>query len=493
MRTDELRPGIHWVGAIDWDRRSFDELVPIPAGTTYNAYLVRGSERTALIDTVEPHRAPELLGKLERLGVKSLDYVVSNHAEQDHSGALPAVLERYPGARLLATPLARDLLAELLGIDKGRIEAAEDGARLPLGGRTLRFLHVPWVHWPETMLTYLEEDRTLFPCDLFGAHLAGAPLQLAGDARLPMEAKRYYACIMMPHRELFGGALRRLRELPIDLVAPSHGPVHPAPAGILEAYRGWVEDPPWNLAVIPWVSMHESTHRMVEVLVEALEANGVEARPFNLGDPDLGKLAMDLVDAATVVFACPAVLGRLHPKMTGAAALASALQPKARWLGLIGSYGWGAAMVEDLQRLVDLDAEALAPVLVRGAPGPDAIAALRRLAEDIARRHQGLGEAAPPPGTAFPPPALTSAAGPTAAADFEPVPAAPAAAEPAAPGGPRTGDLGPRYRCKQCGWVYDPALGDPRSGVAPGTPFADLPDGYLCPVCEVGKRRFKAV
>jgi len=485
MGTDELRPGIHWVGAIDWDRRSFDELVPIPAGTTYNAYLVRGSERTALIDTVEPGHAQSLLARLERLGVRSLDWIVSNHAEQDHSGSLPAVLERYPQVQVLATPRAQPLLVELLGIAPDRITAVEDGARVPLGGRTLRFIHFPWVHWPETMLTYLEEDRALFSCDLFGAHLAGAPLSPAGDARLPMEAKRYYACIMMPHRELIAEGLRRLRDLPLDLIAPSHGPVHPAPAGILAAYQGWVEDPPRNLVVIPWVSMHDSTRLMVEALSEALEAHGVEVRPFNLGDPDLGKMAMDLVDAATVVFACPAVLGRLHPKLTGAAALASALQPKARWYGLIGSYGWGAAMAEEIRRLVDLDAAELDPVLIRGAPGPEAVAALRGLAESIARRHRELAGAAPPPASPLSAPA-TSGAPPPAA----PAPASAAAAL-APPGTGASG--GPRYRCKQCGWIYDPALGDPRSGIPPGTPFADLPDGYRCPVCEVGKGRFKAV
>jgi rubredoxin len=302
-----------------------------------------------------------------------------------------------------------------------------------------------------------------------------------------MEAKRYYACIMMPFRELIADGLRRLRALPVDLVAPSHGAVHTAPAGILEAYRGWVEEPPRNLVTIPWVSMHESTRIMVEALTEALESSGVEVRPFNLGDPDLGKLAMDLVEAATVVFASPAVLGRLHPKATGAVALTSALQPKARWYALIGSYGWGAAMAEDVRRLVDLDAEELEPVLVRGAPGPEAVAALRRLAEEIARRHQELGGVAPVLASPFPAPPPLQAA-PAAALALATVPA------PAAPASARTRlDAGPRYRCKQCGWIYDPAVGDPRSGIPPGTPFADLPDSYKCPVCEVGKSRFKAV
>jgi flavorubredoxin/rubredoxin len=464
MEIDELRPGVHWVGAIDRERRSFDELVPIPAGTTYNAYLVRGAERTALIDTVEPEHAGTLLARLEALGVGRLDYLVSNHTEQDHSGAIPAVLARFPAAQVLATPRAQELLVDHLALDPGRIAAVEDGARLPLGGKTLRFLHFPWVHWPETMLTYLEEDRALFPCDLFGAHLAGPAPILDGDARLPEEARRYYACILMPYRESIAAGLRRLEELPLDLIAPSHGAVHTAPRAILEAYRAWVGDPPRNLAVLPYVSMHGSTRRLVLELAGALEARGVEARPLDLADPDLGKLAVATIDAATLVLGAPAVLGRLHPKAAAAALLVAALRPKLRWLALVGSYGWGASMAEQLRQLLDLEAEHLAPVLVKGAPREEDLAAVGRLAEEIARRHQGLsGPVATPP------------------------PAAPAA--PAVAGV----EMGPRYRCKPCGWIYDPAVGDPRSGIAPGTPFAALPETWRCPLCDEPKRRFKAI
>jgi flavorubredoxin/rubredoxin len=470
MEVDELRPGVHWVGAVDWDRRSFDELVPIPAGTTYNAYLVRGRERTALVDTVDPGFTATLLRKLDALGVGRLDYVVANHAEQDHSGSLPAVLARYPTAQVVASPEAKGMLIDLLQLDPGRVTTVEDGTRLPLGDRTLRFIHFPWVHWPETMVTHLEEDQVLFSCDLFGAHLGVPAPRAAGDLRLPEEAKRYYACIMMPYRESIARNLPRVSRLPLQLVAPSHGPVHTEPSRIVETYRGWVEDRPRNLALIPYVSMHESTRHMVHLLAEALEARGVEARLFNLADPDLGKLAMAAVDAATMVFGSPAVVGGAHPKVAGAAFLINALHPKTRWLSLVGSYGWGASLQEQLTGILDLEAELLEPVIVKGAPRADDLAAVVRLAEAIAGKHRELER---------PPSGETAKAAPSQPAPPEPGPGGAAAPT--------------RYRCKQCGWVYDPARGDPEHGIPPGTAFADLPPGWVCPLCGVPPRRFKAV
>lgn len=410
MRNDELRPGVHWVGAIDWDRRSFDELVPIPAGTTYNCYLVRGREKTALIDTVDPEHTATLLEKLDALGVKTLDYVISNHAEQDHSGAIPAVLARFPEARLVATAKARKMLADLLDVDPARMITAEDGGRLPLGGRTLRFVHFPWVHWPETMLTWLEEDQILFTGDLFGAHLAARPLGGDRDVRLPSELKRYYACIMMPYRKAIARSLPKVRQLPVATVAPSHGPIHASPAAVVEAYRSWVEDAPRSLAVLPYVSMHASTGTLVRGLSSALEARGVEVELCNLADPDLGKLAMASVDAATLVFGSPAVLAGLHPKVASAALFVNALQPKVRWVSLVGSFGWGAKLAEQLSGLVDVGAELIDPVLVRGVARDGDRAALGRLADALAARHATL-------------------AAPVAAAANEPQAPAPAEAE----------------------------------------------------------------
>jgi len=160
MKKRLIKERIHWLGAVDWDRRLFDSLIPLPDGTTYNAYLVEGSAKTALLDTVDPPLVETLMAQLA--DVPKLDYIVSHHAEQDHSGSIGLVLKRYPGAKVIVTPKAKGMLVDLLGIRDDAVITVTDGETISLGDKTLKFLHTPWVHWPETMVTYLEEDRILF-------------------------------------------------------------------------------------------------------------------------------------------------------------------------------------------------------------------------------------------------------------------------------------------------------------------------------------------
>jgi flavorubredoxin len=391
MNARSITDGIHWVGAVDWDRRLFDELIPLPDGTSYNAYLVRGTEKTVLIDSVDPPMADKLFGRLQDARVEKLDYIVSHHAEQDHSGAIPGVAARFPGAKVVATERGKALLTDLLEIPEDRFIVAKDGDRLPLGGCTLEFVHFPWVHWPETMLTWVPERRVLFSCDLFGSHLATGDLFADDEAQVMLAAKRYYAEIMMPFAGVIAKNLPKLDRFDIAFIAPSHGPVYRKPGLIVDAYREWLSAPPKNLVVVPYVSMHDSTRRMVEYFVEACVRRGVRAEQFNLADPDIGKLAMLLVDAATIVVGTPTVLNGAHPKAANAVYLANLLRPKARYLSIIGSYGWGGKTIEQLGAMIpNLKVEVLAPVLSKGVPGQAELDGLDRLAEEIARRHEAL-------------------------------------------------------------------------------------------------------
>ncbi|MCX6573583.1 MAG: FprA family A-type flavoprotein, partial [Candidatus Aminicenantes bacterium] len=231
MKPREIIPGVHYVGAPDFDRRLFDALIPLPEGTSYNAYLVSGRDKIALIDTVEPQMLHVLKSYLE--DVPRIDYVVSNHTEQDHSGSLPWILERYPMAQLLSSEPAKPLLVDHIGLAAAQIRTVADGERLDLGGRTLRFIYTPWVHWPETMSTYLEEDKILFSCDWFGAHLAQTGLFSDCSVCIVGEAKRYYAEIMMPFRKIIQKNLDKIKDLQIRLIAPSHGPIHRDPRSII--------------------------------------------------------------------------------------------------------------------------------------------------------------------------------------------------------------------------------------------------------------------
>jgi len=391
MVSRELVAGVYSVGALDFDRRIFDELIPTPEGTSYNSYLIRGSEKTALIDTVDPSKEYSLISNLVKLGVDCIDYIVINHAEQDHSGALPMILEFYPDARVVTNAKCRDLLIALLHIPQDRFTVITDGETLSLGDRTLLFFLTPWTHWPETQITFLVEDKILFPCDLFGFHTATSELFITDEAWAYRLAKRYYAEIMMPFRGSIRGYVEKVRELAPVMIAPSHGPVNKNPQFILDAYAEWVSDSVKNEVVIPYVSMHGSTARMVDHLTGALITRGIVVKPFNLTHTDVGELALALIDAATVVIATPTVLFGPHPTVVSATYIANALRPKTRFASVIGSYGWGGKTVETLTKMLDhVKVEILPAVMVNGEPGEATMQDLDRLADEILKKHKEI-------------------------------------------------------------------------------------------------------
>lgn len=391
MTVKKIKKDIYWVGAIDWDRRLFDELIPLPEGTSYNAYLIKGQKKTALIDTVDPTKEDDLLDNLDDLGIEHLDYIVVNHAEQDHSGAIPLMLELYSEAKIVTNQKCKKMLMEHLLIKEDRIITINDNDILSLGGKTFRFIFTPWVHWPETMLTYLEEDKILFSCDLFGAHLAESNLWVDDESKVYFSAKRYYAEIMMPFRNNIKKHLERLKGLEIKTIAPSHGQIYSHPEFILSAYREWISDEVENEVIIPYVSMHGSVEEMVYILTEELMKNGITVKPFNLTKTDIGALAIALVDAATIVIASPTVLTGAHPQVVSAVYLANALRPKLRYASVIGSYGWGGKMLENISSMIgNLKVEILSPVIIKGYPKEEDYNSLIRLAGEIAEKHKNL-------------------------------------------------------------------------------------------------------
>jgi flavorubredoxin len=387
MMTRKIRENIFWLGAVDWDRRLFDSLIPLPDGTSYNAYLVQGSQKTVLVDSVDPTMVDVLLAQLE--DVPQIDFVISHHAEQDHSGAIPYVLKKYEQARVLATPQAKGMLQDLLCLPEEKIVTVKDGEKLSLGDKTLEFVHTPWVHWPETMVTYLQEDKILFSCDFFGSHIATTDLFVRDEGRVYEAAKRYYAEIMMPFRKVIQKNLEKLGGHEIDLIAPSHGPLYDSPEFIFQAYRDWVSESPKNIVVIPYISMHGSTEQMVRYLVSALTARGIEVYQFNLAATDIGKLAISLVDAATIVLGTPTVHVGPHPLVFYAASLANLLRPKAKFASVIGSYGWHSKAIEQIAALIpNLKVEILNPVFGKGYPKEAEFKALDDLAETILEKHR---------------------------------------------------------------------------------------------------------
>ncbi len=387
----ELKKNIYAVGVQDWDRRLFDELIPLPHGTSYNSYLIKGSQKTALVDSADPAKYGEMLANLAEHDVKNIDYLICNHAEQDHSGSISFLAEKYPQAVVVTNEKCKGFLMDLLHISEDRFMVVKDGETLSLGDKTVEFILAPWVHWPETMFSFLKEDKVLFSGDFLGSHLATTDI-FACDETVLEGAKRYYAEIMMPFRPSIVKHLQKLDTMEIDLIAPSHGPVHKKPFFIVDAYKDWSSEKVKNEVVIPWVSMHGSTEAMVKHLTEALVKRGIAVKPFNLTKTDLGELAASLVDAATVILATSTALVGPHPQGLYAAALVGALRPKTKFLGIIGSYGWGSKAVETIKSLLsNLKAEVLEPVYIKGAPRKEDFEALDKLAEAVAERHKSLG------------------------------------------------------------------------------------------------------
>jgi len=385
-----IKKDVYSVGVVDWDRRIFDELIQIPEGTSYNSYIVRGKNKTALIDTVDPAKTDELVENLRKLEV-DVDYVVANHAEQDHSGSIPKILEIYPNAVVVTNKKCKELLIEFLLIPEEKFMTVEDGDVVDLGGKTLKFIITPWVHWPDTMGTYVQEDKILFSCDFFGSHLATSHV-FANDCDIYKLAKRYYAEIMMPFRKIIRNNLKKLNELEIEIIAPSHGPFYNNPEFIMEAYEDWTSDESKNEVVIPYISMHGSTQIMVNYLVDALINRGLNVKPLNLTYTDMGELALELVDASTMVIASPTVLTGPHPSVVYATYLANALRPKLKFVSVLGSYGWGGRMLDQITGMIgSLKVEMINPLIIKGLPKEEDYKKLDEMADDIAKKHSELG------------------------------------------------------------------------------------------------------
>lgn len=389
MSVKKVTENVFEIGVSHYDRELFDELIPLPDGTSYNAYLIEGSEKTVLIDTVEPSKKEKFFKNLEKADVDDIDYIVSHHAEQDHSGSIPDILEKYPKSSVLTNSRNKDMLKKHLPLEDEDIEVVEDGEEISLGDKALKFMDMPWVHWPETLVTYLKEDDLLFTCDFFGSHLATSNLFVENERKAYLAAKRYYAEIMMPFRSSIKDHLETIRDMDVDIIATSHGPIYDDPDFILDAYEEWVKDETKFEIVVPYVSMHGSTEEMIEYFVDYLTSKGVKVKPYNLTTTDLGELAMSLVDASTIVVGTPTVLVGAHPKALYATQLVNALRPKTRYASLIGSYGWGGRMPNQIKdSLGNFNGEFLEAVIVEGLPDEKDFERIESLADELIDKNE---------------------------------------------------------------------------------------------------------
>lgn len=392
MKFQEIKNNIFYCGLNDCDRRIFDELIPLEHGTSYNSFLVKGSEKTAIIDTMYPPKTKEYLKRLSDNQIGKVDYIIANHGEQDHSGSIPALLEKYPNAIVLTNPKVAENIKNMLFVPEEKIRVIADGEEVSLGDKTLKFIFAPGVHWPDTMFTYAKEDNVIFTCDFLGAHYTFSDVFAPEGLELEKSAKRYYAEIMMPFRMMCKKYTKMIKEMNVDMVLPSHGPVYKNPDYILDLYTDWTSDAPKNLVALPYVSMYESTKEMVDYLSEKLEAKGIKTFKFDMVEDDLGDLAMTLVDCATIVMGTSMVLAGPHPVSVNVAYIASVLRPKAKFASLVGSYGWGGKLFDLIaQILAPLKLDLIEPLQVKGKPKEDAYKKLDEMAESIFEKHKSIG------------------------------------------------------------------------------------------------------
>lgn len=357
MNPVELKPGIYWVGAIDWNLRYFHGYVT-PRGTSYNAYLII-DEKITLVDTVKHYLFDEMLSRIKKIiDPAKIDYLVSNHVEMDHSGSVPKIMELAPNAKLVTSPQGQKGLKRYYKNDNWDFMVVKSGEELSIGSRTLKFVHVPMVHWPDSMVTYIPEEKLLLPNDAFGQHIASAGRfdDEVGWDIIHEEAATYYSNIVLPYGDNVNKALDVVSQIDIDMIAPSHGVIWRSYIPkIIPVYRKWANNDTEKKALIVYDTMWDSTKRIALTLQDGLEEAGIPVTMRFLQTSHISEIMTDLLTARAILIGSPTLNNGMLPTVSAFLTYIKGLRPKKR-LGLaFGSYGWGgqgakevAAVIKDM-------------------------------------------------------------------------------------------------------------------------------------------------
>lgn len=356
-----LKEGIEWVGYIDWTVRDFHGY-KTESGSTYNAYLIR-DEKNAVIDAVKAPFARKYLDRIQALApLESIDYIVCNHAEPDHSGGLPAAMAACPNAALVCNEKCRETLEKHFDTSDWKWHVVADGDELSLGKRTLKFINTPMVHWPESMFTYVPEDKLLFSMDAFGQHYASA---FRFDDEEPLdvilhEAKAYYANIVMLYGRPIAQTMERAADLEIEMIAPSHGVIWRSHLKeVFEAYQKWVVCKPTPKVIVLYATMWKATEKMAEAILEGAQECNVEARFYNVDNTHATNIVTEVLDCAAIAIGSPTLNNTLMPNMAGVLCYMKGLRPTNKRGFSFGSYGWskrgGAGEVEDAMKEMKIE------------------------------------------------------------------------------------------------------------------------------------------
>jgi flavorubredoxin len=396
---------VHWIGAFDPDLRTFDIILKTANGTSYNAYVVRGSEGVAVIDTVKQDFAGDFFTRLESVAdYNEIRVIVLNHLEPDHTGALPELMRRAPDARLYISQKAQSMLKGLLKQDELEFTPVLTGDTVSLGDRSLQFLHTPYLHWPDTQCTYAPEEAMLFSGDVFGCHFCDDRLfnDRVGDFRFSFEY--YYAHIMRPFKEHVLRALELIELLPIKLIAPTHGPIlRDRPERYVQRYRQ-LSSPALHRDISPrqksllifYISSYGNTRRMAEAIYQgAMQIEDVRVSLYDLEGCEIAPFVDLIEEADGIVLGTPTINGDAVKPVWDLLSSLTVLNLKHKLGGVFGSYGWtgeGVRLVED--RLRGLKLRVPVPGLrVKLIPTEDEIRDCRAFGLELAQELMGLREA----------------------------------------------------------------------------------------------------
>jgi anaerobic nitric oxide reductase flavorubredoxin len=351
MNKVSLAEGINWVGVVDWNLRDFHGYTT-RRGATYNSYLI-SDEKMALVDTVKYTFSSELLRNIrENVDPEKIDYIIINHLEKDHSSSLPIIANYAKNATIIASPRGKDAIIEHYGANFC-IETVKTGDELKLGKRTLRFVEAPMLHWPDSMFTYVVEDKILMPNDAFGQHLATSERfdDEIDEHILMEEAKTYYANILMPLAPLITRKLQEVVQMgiPIEMIAPSHGLIWRSnPSKIIKAYSDWSTGVSVNKVVIVYDTMWGSTDMMARAITEGVASQGIDAKLMKLRVAETSDIITEILDAKAVIVGSPTIHNGIFPTLGGFLTHITGLKPKGKLWGFFGSYGWGGGAVRGM-------------------------------------------------------------------------------------------------------------------------------------------------
>lgn len=354
MGLQELKKGIYWVGGIDWNIRNFHGYLT-QNGTTYNAYLVV-DEKTVLIDTVKENVTEQMISRIRQvIDPAKIDYVLSNHTEMDHSGSIPKIMEFCPQAKVITSKAGEKGLRRHFK-QEWDFQVVKSGDEISIGSRTLQFVNTPMVHWPDSMVTYVPEEKILFSNDIFGQHLATAERfdDEIGWSCLRRDAGKYYGNIVTPFGKQAQKALKTVAELEIEMICPSHGVIWRSYIPqILQEYNRWAAHETDNRAVIIYDSMWNSTEKMAWALEEGLGKAGIRCTSRNLKYNHISDIMTDVLDAKMVLLGSPTLNNGMLPTMGQFLSYLKGLKPQGRLGFAFGSYGWGGQAVKQLEQAME--------------------------------------------------------------------------------------------------------------------------------------------